>query len=109
MSNQYLTMFDCEGFECMFDITSKSEEAMMAKLQGKEPEPLPFDFWAMRMRATLNSHRKPEIWVFNTEDTIDLEILNAMMDDCPQQLADLIRSRGTNLFPRELSKPPVIV
>lgn len=35
MNREFLAMWDCEGLECMFDITSAKHDMMVAKLQGK--------------------------------------------------------------------------
>lgn len=98
MSNQFLVYFDCIGFEEIHNITDVQEQAMMAKIKGEPLPELGFNWLAMRMRAIMNNHRRPEIWLIDTEDTITLDIITGMAHDCPQQLADLVRARGQCLF-----------
>lgn len=88
---KYLTMFDCEGFECMFDISKTERNMLMQTLKGEEVKnDIPLH--QMMLRARYNPQRSPEIWVFTS--TVDDATLQELRESNPQMLADLIRKHG---------------
>ena len=89
---KYLTMFDCEGFECIIDITSRERQYLMSTLKNEEYKD-DINLNAMMMRARYNSQRSPEIWVFTSQ--VDDATIQELKETEPQMLADLIRSHGT--------------
>lgn len=88
---KFLTMFDCEGFECLIDITSTERKMLMQTLKGEEvTNDIPLN--QMMMRARYNPQRSPEIWVFTSE--VDESTLRGLIESSPQMLVDLIREHG---------------
>ena len=88
---KFLTMFDCEGFECLIDITRREKDWLMSTLKGEEyKDDLRLN--SMMMRARYNSQRSPEIWVFTSY--VDTATLQEIKDENPQGLVDLIREHG---------------
>lgn len=92
---KYLTMFDCEGFECLIDITSRERQYLMAAIKGEEYKD-DISLNSMMLRARYNSQRSPEIWVFTS--LVDDATLQELKENEPQMLADLIRSHGHCLW-----------
>jgi len=97
MSKQikYLTMFDCEGFECLIDITRREQEYLMSILKGEEFKD-DINLNAMMLRARNNPQRSPEIWVFTS--TVDDATIQKLAESDPQMLVDVIRSKGANIW-----------
>jgi hypothetical protein len=94
-SHLFVAYWDCLGFETIFDMTSYERIRLMEDLSGKDPSPAP-NLNHMTLRARFNPQRNPEIWVFNS--TVDVEILREFAEKSPQELVDMIREHGTNVF-----------
>ena len=98
---KFLAYWDCEGFECILDITTAERNMLMQTLKGeKVTNDIPLN--QMMLRARYNSQRSPEIWVFTS--TVDHDSLCELSQNEPQMLADLIRERGTNVWRDSPSK-----
>jgi hypothetical protein len=95
---KFIAFWDCLGFECIVDCTSWERNALLNTIAGKELEPAPVNLHAMTMRARFNPQRSPEIWSFNTDESITEADLKEIANDDPQRLVDLIRERGTCLY-----------
>jgi hypothetical protein len=91
----YLAYFDTLGFECVMDLTEYDKKAMWMALQNK-PIKNEIPLHAMMMRARFNPQRFPEIWTFQSE--IDLTTLLRYTRDRPQEMADLIRENGSEVY-----------
>lgn len=50
------------------------------------------------LKVRHNAGRRPEIWVYNTEEGYSEEEMRAMWDQSPQGMADLVRAKGKLLF-----------
>lgn len=95
MANLFIAYFDSLGFEAIIDLTDHDKKAMWAELKGEKPkrlEAVPY----MILRAKANPQRFPEVWTFQSE--LDTETLLSYSNDCPQELADLIREHGTKVY-----------
>jgi len=92
---KFLTMFDCEGFECLIDITKREKDWLITTLKGEEYKD-DLNFNSMMMRARYNPQRRPEIWIFTS--TVDDATLQEIKDEQPQALVDLIRENGHCLW-----------
>lgn len=88
---KFLAYFDCEGFECLRDITSVEHRATRDILAGREVKD-ELSLNAMMLRARYNPQRSPEIWVFTS--TVGGETLRDLSESEPQMLVDLIRKHG---------------
>lgn len=88
---KFLAYWDCEGFECLIDITSRERQALMASLKGEDYKD-DINLNLMMLRARYNPQRSPEIWVFTS--TVDGDSLQELTQSDPQMLADLIRKHG---------------
>ena len=90
-------MWDCNGLECIFDISDMEGDAMIAGLKN-EPFKTPFNISMMMMRARFNSQRSYEIYTFEVEGEISKDDMIEMFEDNPQYFADLIREKGNKLY-----------
>jgi predicted HTH domain antitoxin len=95
--SRFLAMWDCDGLECMFDITGIEHDAMLAGLKN-EAFKLPFNLTALMLRARYNSQRSYEIYTFETQDDISLNEMIEMFNENPQYFAELIRDKGNKIY-----------
>ena len=95
--NLFLAMWDCEGLECLFDITNVEHDAMIAGLKN-ESFRMPFNISTLMLRARVNSQRSYEIYSFSTESDIDYDDVKELFDSDPQSIVNLIRSKGRKIY-----------
>lgn len=95
--NLFLAMWDCEGLECLFDITNIEHDAMIAGLKN-EPFKMPFNISTLILRARYNSQRSYEIYSFNTDADVSYDEIKEMFDSDPQSIVDLVRRRGRKIY-----------
>ncbi len=93
-----LASWDCEGFECLEDITSKHPDIfekgqIIEALKGNTPQknPLAQQISTMKLRARFNTQRTYEIYVFTTEDNVQFKDVEDWMIADPQGLVEWIR------------------
>lgn len=93
-----LASWDCDGFECLQDITSLHPDSfekgqLIEALKGNTPQknPLAQQISNMKLRARFNSQRQYEIYVFSTEDSIEFKDVEDWMIADPQGLVEWIR------------------
>jgi hypothetical protein len=91
--NRFLAMWDCNGLECLFDITDVDGDMLMAKLKG-ETYKTPYNISMMMMRARANTQRSYEIYAFTTDETMDYDFVKSMFDSDPQTIVNSIREQG---------------
>lgn len=103
-SQCYVAYFDCLGFECILNATSHDKKKIWAALQDKSHERFPLN--QMILRAQANPQRSPEIWSFWSE--IDLATLKEYAQECPQELANLIREKGNPLYKAVKDKQVIV-
>jgi hypothetical protein len=96
MNNKFLAMWDCNGLECLFDITDLEHDAMIAGLKN-ETIKTPFNLSMLMMRARLNSQRSYEIYSFETID-MDYDTVKVMFDNDPQIIVNAIRENGNKIY-----------
>jgi len=92
---KFLTMFDCEGFECLIDITKREQQFLISTLKGEEYKD-DLSLNAMMLRARFNPQRSPEIWVFSSY--VNNDTFQQLKDEDPQSLVDLIREHGNCMW-----------
>lgn len=90
--NRFLAMWDCNGLECLFDITDVDGDMLMSKLKG-ETYKVPYNLSMMMMRARANLQRSYEIYAFTTAD-MDYDDVKAMFENDPQVMVNAIREQG---------------
>jgi hypothetical protein len=99
-------MWDCNGLECLFDITDMEHSAFMSKLKD-EPFKTPFNLTMLMMRARANSQRRYEIYIFETSD-MDYDSVRDCFEHDPQTIVNLIRERGNKIYSDYSGKQTVI-
>jgi hypothetical protein len=107
MQNKFLAMWDCDGLECLIDITDLEGDNFMSALKG-ETSKTPFNLGMMMMRARLNSQRSYEIYIFDTDETMDYDFVKDMFDNDPQVIVNSIRENGRKLYSDYSKKDKVI-
>lgn len=90
-------MWDCNGLECLFDITNTEYDAMIAGLKN-ETFKMPFNISTLMLRARVNSQRSYEIYSFSTDADIDYDDVRELFDSDPQSIVNLIRSKGRKIY-----------
>ena len=96
-NSKFLVMWDCNGLECIFDITNMEGDAMIAVLKG-ETYKQPFNLYTLMLRARYNSQRSYEIYTFEVEGDISKDEMANTFESNPQYFADLIREKGNKLY-----------
>ncbi len=96
-NSKFLVMWDCNGLECIFDLSNMEGDAMIAGLKG-ETYKEPFNISTMMIRARANSQRSYEIYTFEVEGDISKDEMADMFNSNPQYFADLIREKGNKLY-----------
>ena len=105
--NSFLAMWDCNGLECLFDITDLEHDAMIAGIKD-EPFKAPFNIGMMMMRARFNSQRSYEIYYFSTDADISYDDVRNMFDNDPQVIVNAIREKGKKIYSDYSPKQKVI-
>jgi hypothetical protein len=106
-NSKFLAMWDCNGLECLFDITDLEADAMMSGLKN-EPFKIPFNLSTLMMRARLNTQRSYEIYSFEVEGEVSKDEMIEMFDNNPQYFAELIREKGNKIYSDYSGKKKVI-
>ena len=104
--NKFLAMWDCNGLECLFDISDIEGDNFMATLKGETCK-TPFNLSMMMMRARYNSQRSYEIYIFESAD-MDYDFVIDMFDNEPQLMVNAIRENGRKLYSDYSKKEKVI-
>jgi hypothetical protein len=95
----WLVSWDCEGVEFLEEITehhpdnwAKDHLFDTIKASRKVQKPQSYTITALKLRAQANTHRHYEIYVFTSDDDIDLAALRSWFREDPQTFADWVRS-----------------
>lgn len=106
-NSKFLAMWDCDGLECLFDITDLEAEAMMSGLKN-ETFRMPFNLSTLMLRARYNNQRSYEIYTFEVEGEVSGDEMIKMFEDNPQYFAELIREKGNKIYSDYSGKKKVI-
>lgn len=90
-------MWDCNGLECLFDITDLEHDAMIAGLKN-ESYKIPFNLSTLMIRARYNSQRSYEIYTFEIDGEMSREEMADLFNENPQYFADLVRQKGVKIY-----------
>jgi hypothetical protein len=99
-------MWDCNGLECLFDITNHDHDMLMAKLKG-ETFKVPYNVSMMMIRARANLQRSYEIYSFTTVD-MDYDDIKSLFENDPQIIVNAIREQGHMIHSDYTPKQKVI-
>lgn len=94
-----LASWDSEGFECLQDVTQLhpdnwAKKVLFDAIKNSSEVPqnnLGHQIEMMKLRARMNTHRTPEIYLFTTEETVEFKEVEDWMIADPQSLVEWIR------------------
>jgi hypothetical protein len=107
--HQFVVMWDCYGLEYIGDITASEQAKTWAALQGKPFEVTIPNLMHMKLRAQANSQRHYEIYTVDVDPSITAKDMIKMFKSTPQEMADLIRSRGYQLYSDRADQRQVVI
>ena len=113
----FLLMWDCNGLECLQDITEYhpdqwDRDQLLGVIKGRKYKAAPIhqQIHQMIMRARFNTQRHYEIYVQQTDDGITAEEFSAVFNANPQHWADWIREHhSVKLWDDRAKIKPAIV
>lgn len=95
----FLLSWDIHGLEACVDLTEIDKHNMWATLSdGKTSTEATQIFQSLMLRARSNPQRHYEIYSVWVAEGINESTLRQQFEEMPQQMADLIRERGTKLY-----------
>lgn len=99
MNHQFLISWDCNGLECLVDITEDEQRRMWGQLRGDcvSESAIP-NINHLILRARYNSQRHYEIYIVEAVEGINKEDIAEMFEINPQHAADTIRRLGQVLY-----------
>ena len=106
-SRVYICYWDCNGFECIVDMTSWEKQSLLDTIAGKPLKSPPVSLKALTMRAKFNPQRNPEIWTFSTDYEMTEDTLWRYADENSQALVDLIREKGKKIYGHAREEPVI--
>ena len=114
MSTQWVVLFDIEGVDTLVPWGELAQDRMMATLSGEDAGKVASPnhiVSRMMLRARFNGQRHPEVWAYNTQEDIAYDEMRGLWEDNPQYMADLVRSKGEQLYGDKpgTKRKPVIV
>jgi len=90
--NVFMFSFSQEGFEAIVNLTELDEQYVMAKMADEKlPQTVDSLLHMVRIRASMNQHRRMEVWLAKLDDSWTDDELLAMADEDPQMVANLAR------------------
>ena len=101
MSETYILSWDQTGLEACINVTEIEKEEMWNTLKSVESNrtsKVGSILQSLTLRARFNTQRHYEIYAIDIANGITKEDLESMFNDDPQGSADLIRSRGRQLY-----------
>jgi hypothetical protein len=100
-SNTYVFAFGNTGFESIVNLSEIDADEIVAKLADKKPvETVASVVSFLTLRAEFNGQRNMEVWLMGVSRDITDDDLDEWATQNPQDLADQIRLRGTNVYGR---------
>jgi hypothetical protein len=114
MCTKWIVLFDNEGVDTLIPWSDVQEDIIIKKLSGENlnghQSPVSIISRTI-MRAQVNPQRNPEVWSYSTSSDMEVDEMRQLWVDSPQYMADLIRTKGDQLFGAKpgTKKTPVIV
>jgi cytidylate kinase len=99
-SETYVLAWDMYGLESCICASQIEKERVWNVLANKEVrhESVGHILHMLTMRARFNSQRHYEIYAIDVDPSITKEVLVQQFEQAPQEMAELIRSRGRKLY-----------
>lgn len=112
MDNTFIASWDIYGLEALITVDMKAynlteSEKIVDILADNSPrlyyaDQIRRQIQARVMRATMNSQRHYEIYVFDSEASIGERKIRELFADSPQMIVDLIREKGSKIYSNRL-------
>ena len=104
-SNTFVISWDQLGLEAIVNVSEIEKEEVWEALTATEenlrqgrPSKISHIVSSMMLRAKFNSHRHYEIYAIDVSGEIGEQDLRDLFEQDPQTAADLVRSRGRQLY-----------
>jgi hypothetical protein len=109
----FIFYWDCNGIESIIDcsdLDSYKEHQSFNILAGDQKKPYKHEstLGFLILRARYNPQRSPEIYSIVCDDEMDYKFWQNAWQESPQEIADLIRERGTKILSMRDSRARVI-
>ena len=104
---KYLAFWDCQGLECLFNISEWEKKLTWTVLKGDDPPNSP-NPKILIMRAMANPQRFPEIYIFESSGLGEDEVCDAFKET-PQFMSDFIRKNGYRIFGHSTERSEVVI
>lgn len=114
MSKTFVFSWDMTGVEAIIpvdDYEQYERDNTWALLNDEEPvrNPLIGTVQHLILRARANAHRHYEIYSVSTEEDMTVEQWRELWTSAPQEMADLIRSRGQQIYSDRIGKRTQVI
>lgn len=101
----YILTWDMYGLESIINITEIEHNHILSVLAGdKLTYNLDRSLNSLILRAKFNPQRHYEIYAVTVNNDVTKQDLITMFKDTPQEMADLIRSRGQKIYSDRITK-----
>ena len=111
-SETYVLAWDMYGLESCICASQIEKERVWNVLANKEVRndgnSVSHILHMLTMRARFNTQRHYEIYAIDVDSSITKEDLTNQFKQAPQEMAELIRSRGRKLYSDRQNRAPVI-
>lgn len=106
-SNIFILAWDMYGLESCINASELDREKTFAVLADKpaRSQNLGSILQSLTLRARFNVHRRYEIYSIAVDPSITREELVRQFDENPQDMADLIRTRGNKIYSDRIIDP----
>jgi hypothetical protein len=95
----WVIVWDDLGLESLVNLTELECETVMKRLQdGFAPDGIARIMRMTQLRSRLNSHRNPEIWVFEVADDVSETQIRHAFDLNTDGFKQIIRDKGIKQF-----------
>ena len=108
-AQRLLLVWDNLGLEYCANITEIDKRIMWDQLKGIESKHSLPNLNALIMRARYNPQRHYEIYTVDVDPSITAKDMIKMFKSTPQEMADLIRSRGYQLYSDRADQRQVVI
>lgn len=101
----YILSWDMYGLESIINVTEIEHNRILSVLSDNKTEyTLDRSLNSLILRAKFNPQRHYEIYAVTVNNDVTKQDLITMFKDKPQEMADLVRSRGQKIYSDRITK-----
>lgn len=101
----YILSWDMYGLESIINLTEIEHNHILSILSDNKTEyTLDRSLNSLILRAKFNPQRHYEIYAVTVNNDVTKQDLITMFKDTPQEMADLVRSRGQKIYSDRITK-----